>query len=250
MLRGMPRSDPRSLPTRAPRATKRASGTTLVARTPLDVRVGGVPVEPALKSRIPATLGRKLERFAPNITRVTVRFIDLNGPRGGRDTVCRVTMSMKGRDAVVVEVRDVDARTAFRLASSRAKTAVGRALDKSEARGQKRLVGRAQRSPRKGATARRTVGRPPAGSLIGRRVGRSRENLEAAQAWKGEGSTAARNAKLRTDGMSATLEDSARSRPSRKSTRKSANRAKSGAVLSRTKKQAHHAPKRRATRGS
>lgn len=233
--------------TRAPRATKRATGTSLVARTPLDVRVGGVAVEPALKERIPAMLGRKLERFATNITRATVRFEDVNGPRGGRDIVCRVKLSMKGRDFVVVEVREADARTAFRLASNQAKTAAARTLDRSVATGQRPLVGRAQRAPR-GSSARRTPKRPAAGSLIGRRVGRSRKNVEAAQAWKGKGSTAARNAKLRTDGMTATLEDSVKARPSRKSTRKSANRAKSGAALGRAKKQAHHAPKRRASR--
>jgi hypothetical protein len=84
--------------------------------------------------------------------------------------------------------------------------------------------------------------------LIGRRVGRARENLEAVQAWEGEGSTATRNVRNRLRGAVATLEDSAKERPARKSTRKSAQRQKSASKLGRRTVSELHAPSTRAQR--
>jgi hypothetical protein len=243
----MKRTDTRSLAREIPRASKRATGMSRIEKTPLDLRVVGLSVAPKLRARIPSLLGRKLERYALNVTRVTVRFLDVNGPRGGVDSVCRIKVSAKGRDHIVVEARDVDAERAFRRAATLAQTALARALDRKGPQKRRPLASRAQTPmpPSRKVAAKR----PPRGSLIGRRVGRARKNLEEVLAWTGEGSTAARNVKRRTSGMTSTLEDSAKDRPSRKSTRKSENRQKSGSKIGRRTKREHHAPRARATRG-
>lgn len=93
------------------------------------------------------------------------------------------------------------------------------------------------------------------GSEIGRRVGRTRGNLKRVHAREGNDRslatskehTARRNVKLDDAGMSKTLEDSATGKPSRKSTRKSANRTKESQLARRTKRKLH-SPKSRATR--
>jgi hypothetical protein len=106
------------------------------------------------------------------------------------------------------------------------------------------------------------------GSLIDRRVGRSKDNLDdvlakgkarepesdtsrpgvsATDKKAGGRSTARRNVKKATTRATATLEDS-RTTPSRKSTRHSANRQKSGTSLERTARQATSTPRSRATR--
>jgi hypothetical protein len=218
---------------------------TKVRATPLSVRPGSVEVAPELLSRIHKSLGRRIERYAQNVTRVTVRFNDINGPRGGIDTVCRVKLSVKGAGHIVVEAHGADADEAFRVASVQAKTALGRVLERKGPANRRPLVGRThvQRPSRK-----RRATRPAAGSLIGRRVGRARENVEAAWEFSGPGSTAARNTRLRTNRAAATLEDSQQTRPSRKSTRKSANRQKSGAKLGRRVKRKLYAPGARAAR--
>jgi hypothetical protein len=229
-----------------PRSAKGATGMSRIEKTPLDVRVNGIAIAPKLRARIPSSLGRKLERYARNMTRVTVRFEDVNGPRGGVDTVCRIKMSAKDNAHVVVEAREVDAEHAFRRAATLAQRAMARALDRKGPERRRPFASRMQMptlSKRKS-----TAKRPAAGSLIGRRVGRGQENLEAVLAWKGEGSTAARNVKRRTSGMTATLEDSAKDRPSRKSTRKSKNRQKSASQLGRATKRARHTPSARARR--
>jgi hypothetical protein len=123
--------------------------------------------------------------------------------------------------------------------------------------------------PRRRA-ARGTLQWPENGSLVGRRVGRSRANVERAASRPekqrrdvfvdtaapgvsetdrkaGGGSSAARNTKLRRRRMGYALEDSA-AKPSRKSTRKSANRAKSGSKLARRQRRKVRSPKARATR--
>ncbi len=236
----------RSLPETVPRAAARKAGMTRVGATPLSVQSKGVELEPALADRIRRDLGRRIERFAQNVTRVGVSFKDINGPRGGVDTVCRVRLSVKGVDPIVIEAHGVDAEEAFRLASKQAQAALGRLLERMGPSRRRPLVARAQ--PARRPAPKRGAGRATAGSLIGRRVGRARENLEAAWAWSGEGSTAARNARLRAPKATATLEDSARTRPSRKSTRKSAERSKSGSKLGRRTQREHPAPSARAAR--
>jgi hypothetical protein len=211
-------------------------------------------------------LGRRLDRFATLIERASVRIEDVSSQRGSTSTVCRIKLTVSGSPSVLVERRGPDARTAF----SRAAASISMAMKRSVARGQMRTPAPTRPSPPKKRERKRPPApRPEGGSLVGRRVGRARANLlEAARRpreqrdlWidtslpgvsetdrkAGGGSVAARNTKLRIRGMGYTLEDSAQ-KPSRKSTRRSANRAKSGSKLARRQRRRTHAPKARATR--
>ena len=130
----------------------------------------------------------------------------------------------------------------------------------------------AKKGAAKKATPQATGGRDE-GSLIGRRVGRGRANLEralerpekerrdalvdtslpgvsASDRKAGYGSTAARNTRRRAPRAVAALEDSATGKPSRKSTRKSAQRAKQATQLTRKARRATAAPKARAQRAA
>ncbi len=125
----------------------------------------------------------------------------------------------------------------------------------------------------KAAAAPPQRGVPPSrsGSLIGRRVGQGRDQLEAAldrpekrrrdepidtsrpgvsasDRRAGGGSTARRNSKRNSAGATAALEDSARDRPSRKSTRKSAGRSKRDSNLQRRQTRRTTSAKARASR--
>jgi hypothetical protein len=208
-----------------------------------------------------------LAKYALHIERLSFRFEDVNGPRGGKDIVCRGKAVLSGLPSTIVQKRAHTPRQAFDLASRQ----LARGVDKAV-----RRVGRVKatqpsaagstRSPRKSNTATME-----AGSLIGRRVGRSWNNvLEAASRPEklrgdaivdtslegvsatdrkvGARATAKRNTMLNTRRATATLEDSATGTPSRKSTRRSANRAKSGSKLARKTKRTLHSPKARARR--
>jgi ribosome-associated translation inhibitor RaiA len=266
-----------SFATQIPRRGKASRGRTGAAQTPLHIRAADVPLEPSLRTWIQERTMRQLGKFASHVERISLRFEDVNGPRGGRDTVCRAKIALSGLPSIVVEQRARTARTAFDLVVASA----GRALRKAVGRARPILADRETRGVSLPAAHR---GRSPTrksphsaksaqGSLIGRRVGRARENLlraatrpekersdvpvdtalpgvSASDRKVGLRGTATRNTKLRRSGMTATLEDSATGKPSRKSTRKSQNRAKGGSKLARRTKRRLTSPQSRARRAA
>src|SRR5262249_37331926 len=159
---------------------------------PLFIRVAGARLDALEKQHVRDRLGRMLDRFGPDITRGTVRFIDVNGPRGGIDIACRLKLSVTGLDHIHVEARAGDARTALRIASVAVQNAVVRAMGRRGRTAQRiedlshehdamrwdavEPLG-ASVEEEISRTRHASVLRPEGGSLMGRRVGRSRANL-------------------------------------------------------------------------
>jgi hypothetical protein len=248
-----------------PRAAKLSTGRGGASETPLHVRTIGTATEEGLGDHVRSKLGRKLGKFASSIERVSVRFEDVNGPRGGVDHVSRIKVVLSDLPSVIVESTGTDATHAFDTASHRVERAVRRNLGRAG-------VSQRPRPPaRKKAAALRAAhvpnAPPKAGSLIGRRVGQAEENVEAAIAQRrakhvdtsepgvsatarkaGGGSTAARNPSKRARKATVRLEDSATGKPSRKSTRGSAGRAKAGSKQRRAAVRKARSPKRKATK--
>ena len=98
-----------------PRADKVALGRTYAAETPLSIRRARIETTPALEAHVRKHIGFKLGKFAPRIERVTVRFKDVNGPRGGVDTLCRIKVVISRLASVVVEELASGPREAFDL---------------------------------------------------------------------------------------------------------------------------------------
>jgi len=187
---------------------------------PLAVRTSGVEISPALRRQIATRLDRRLGQVASHVERVTVRFKDQNGPRGGVDTLCRIKVVLSGLPSVLANEKASDPAKAFKRADHSVERAVKRAITRGQARGMVTSgTGRTK--------AKRTA--PPAATRPRPRP-----------------STAQRNVKKRTGRAVAALEDSAQPRPSRKSTRGSANRSKQGNKLTRRQKRRATSPKRRA----
>lgn len=259
---------------RSAKGDKAARGRTPTAETVLNLRTHGLSVDPETRQHVRARLGRQLGKHALHIERVTARFEDINGPRGGVDTVCRIKVVISGRPSVVVEEHGADARIAFDQAAKVAERTVTKALGKAglsepgkrAQRASRPRVGRDQGSARSARAAAN-------GSHIGRRVGRNDDNLLAAaerpekarrdtpidtakvdrsatDRRAGAGATAARNTRLNDAGLSYALEDSMQDRPSRKSTRRSTNSIKPDSNLRRRQTRAITSPKARAARAS
>jgi putative sigma-54 modulation protein len=73
-----------------------------------------------------------LGRFEHRIDGVRVRFSDVNGPRGGVDQTCQVTVRLgRPTELVVVEERDADPQAALSRAADRAARAVGRVIEQA-----------------------------------------------------------------------------------------------------------------------
>lgn len=265
-------SSRRSMPPTLSKSDKAQAGRTGPARTPLDLRVVGlepdwIESEPYIRERA----GRKLAKFAYHTERVTVRFRDHSGPRGGLAIACQVRLVLSGAPSVVVEHVASTPREAFDSAVDAAGRTARRATRRRGWRTERVDDGLApppKGPPPDGAGARLA---PEDGSLICRRVGRSAENLARAAARPekrrrdvpvdtaapgrsatdrkaGGSSTAARNTRLNDSRATSALEDSARDRPSRKSTRRSVHRSKRDAPQRIAEVVSSQAPAERARR--
>jgi ribosomal subunit interface protein len=96
----------------------------------IDVRAIGFELTQPLRQHVEERLKRVLAPFARLVTMVTVRLEDVNADRGGIDKRCSVVVSMRQRNAVVVEVTDADLYAAVHAVADRTRRLVKRASQK------------------------------------------------------------------------------------------------------------------------
>src|SRR5690606_17043239 len=106
-----PRPAPEAFAARLPKTAKRSAGRTPAAQVPANIRVFGTTLVPE--------------------ERETVRAQDVNGPKGGVDTACRIKVVLSGMPSVVVEEQASDVKAAFRAALSGTVRTVRRTVDRS-----------------------------------------------------------------------------------------------------------------------
>ncbi|KYF61822.1 hypothetical protein BE11_17080 [Sorangium cellulosum] len=135
------------------RPIKRVSGRTPIDGTPLAVRTTGLDIDADVRDYARARLGIRLGKFATEIQRVSVRLEDVNGPRGGVDTACRIKVVLNGLESVIAQEVAVGIREAIDRASHVVERAVGRAIRRSRPAAAPRGRGRSA-SPRTSRTAR------------------------------------------------------------------------------------------------
>jgi ribosome-associated translation inhibitor RaiA len=87
----------------------------------------GEPVRAHVERRLEFSLGR----FSPQILWAKVQLMDINGPRGGEDKVCRMEVRLLPRGSVFVEDSDAELLVAVDRAADRAATAIVRALERT-----------------------------------------------------------------------------------------------------------------------
>jgi len=68
----------------------------------LDIRSRNVAVTGELRQHIERRVGQALNRFKPYISSARIALTDVNGPKGGMDKVCRLTVVLAGSDPVAV----------------------------------------------------------------------------------------------------------------------------------------------------
>lgn len=109
---------------------KRARGRTAINDTPVTTRSRVQLAAPARRS-IEQRLRRALAPFGPRIERASIRFEDLNGPRGGVDLYCAIKIVFSGSDSVIVEERGASVLEAVRRVIPRVGRIVRRHVDAS-----------------------------------------------------------------------------------------------------------------------
>jgi hypothetical protein len=255
---------------------KRRAGRTGIAETQLELRSGDNQINQDLHDWVYERLGRQLGKYAPQIERLQVRFGDENGPKGAGKT-CLVHVILSKLPPVVVECRGNTEREAFDLAAGRAERALRRNVQKH---GYSMKDGKHKREQQESAmsalpdrdeSTMEAVEESTEEPIMGRREGHgadplmlaaerpekvrrdlpvdtSQPDTSADDRKVGSGHTAKRNTKLNTSGMAYALEDSTTGRPSRKSTRGSANGIKHANPLTRLTKSSVMSPKSQAGR--
>ncbi len=84
-----------------------------------------------LRDLLHRRLGFALSRFDSRIRRTSVVVEDVNGPRGGIDKVCRITVTLSGAQNVVISDQDKDLAKCITHAADRVGRAVARSLNRS-----------------------------------------------------------------------------------------------------------------------
>ncbi len=123
----------------------------------IDVRSSNLPISEALREHIARRLDFAIRRFAGGISRVVVRLVDVNGPKGGSDKRCRIIAHFSTRGSVMVEAIHEDVYAAASHAAIRLDERVSRALQRrrprhSSERRPSRTVGNARQDCRQTTT--------------------------------------------------------------------------------------------------
>lgn len=241
--------------------SKRDRGRTPISTTPITTR-SRVPVSPAARSSIEQQVRRVLAPFGTRIERASIRFEDMNGPKGGVDSLCRIKVVISGSASLIVE----EQAASLREAASRAVRHIGKEMRRRAGKDGGRTPAATVPSVERPRAARRpALDEQGSDGLIGRSAGlraalqrpekKQRDvyvdtaapGISATDRRAGGTYSARRNSKRDTSGMTYALEDS-RTQPSRKSTRASGNRTKAATQLARRAKRRTHSARARALR--
>lgn len=98
----------------------------------MDIQITGrnVSLDPKLREHIERRLQYAIGRFERRIAQAIVRLADLNGPRGGVDQSCRITVQFRPRGEIIIEECSAELESAVSLAANRAGHAVRRELER------------------------------------------------------------------------------------------------------------------------
>jgi ribosomal subunit interface protein len=99
----------------------------------LDIDIQGT-TNNELNEHVAARLEAAVNQHADRVGAVTVRLADVNGPKGGVDQSCKVTVQLKPTGSIIVEETSEDMYSAVSQAADRVKQAVGREIDRRKDR--------------------------------------------------------------------------------------------------------------------
>ena len=96
----------------------------------VNIRSRNMDVAATLRAYVDRRLHFALDRFEERIAKVTVRFADANGVRGGVDKQCRMDVALHPTGHVMIEDVDANLRTAIDRVANRAGQAVPREIQR------------------------------------------------------------------------------------------------------------------------
>lgn len=97
----------------------------------INVRFKGFPTSESLAEYITRRTHQHLSRFGHRISAVDARISDINGPRGGRDKRCQLTVHIPGLPTLQIEELHQSFIASVDAAVLRAARAVARTIERS-----------------------------------------------------------------------------------------------------------------------
>ena len=96
----------------------------------LDIQTNGFSLTEGIRSYATRRMQFALDRNDGHITRVKVSLADINGPRGGVDKRCQISLTLAGQNNIVIEDTEADLYVAIDRASERCARTLSRRLEK------------------------------------------------------------------------------------------------------------------------
>jgi ribosome-associated translation inhibitor RaiA len=96
----------------------------------IDIQANGLNLTTGLRQHIRNRFFIAFQGTKQHLRKITVRLIDVNGPRGGQDKKCRVHLGVVGGQDVVIENTDTQLHSAIEGATNRAQNTLARRIDK------------------------------------------------------------------------------------------------------------------------
>jgi hypothetical protein len=96
----------------SPKVGKRTRGRVPIERTPVAIR-SKIRLGDAFQARIRSQLATHAASAGDALQRTSVRFVDVNGPKGGIDTECKIKLDVAGTPQIVVTKRAASPEEAF-----------------------------------------------------------------------------------------------------------------------------------------
>lgn len=98
----------------------------------MNVQISGrkVTVDDELRAHVERRVKFAVGRFSRRISDVKVALADVNGPKGGPDKRCRITLEILPSGSLMTEETDVDLFAAVSGAAERAKHALTKQLER------------------------------------------------------------------------------------------------------------------------
>jgi putative sigma-54 modulation protein len=97
----------------------------------IDVRFRGLEPSTEAREHVVRQVHFHLSRFGQEVRDISVRLVDVNGPKGGLDKRCRVRVRGPRYGEAAVEEEGSDLRAAIDAAMHRLSRLVGRELERS-----------------------------------------------------------------------------------------------------------------------
>ena len=96
----------------------------------IEIRFRGLEYSNALREHVARRIHFHLSRFGSELMTVLVRIADVNGPKGGIDKRCQVTVRGQRFGSATLNEMSGDAYSAVDMAMERVSRSVGRELDR------------------------------------------------------------------------------------------------------------------------